>query len=92
MLYCPRPSGDILIQRRALCLPCGEARKLMLLTYLFMWGPFLLFYLAFAVPCLLALRTRALDEASTALWALVIVSAPVMGPLAFVLLRPGARH
>ncbi len=63
----------------------------MLLDYLFWWSPFLLFYVAFAVPCLLALRTRALDEASKALWALVIVSAPVMGALAFVLLRPGTR-
>jgi hypothetical protein len=43
------------------------------------------------VPCLFALRQRPLDEGSRALWALVIVSAPMMGALAFVLLRPGTR-
>lgn len=64
----------------------------MLRDYLFTWGPFLLFYLAFTVPCLLVLRVRALDDTSKALWALVIVSAPVMGPLAFVALRPGTRE
>lgn len=30
-------------------------------TYLLTWGPFLLFYLAFTIPCLLALRARVLD-------------------------------
>ena len=63
----------------------------MLRGYVLMWAPFLLFYLAFVVPCLLALRSRALDDGSKALWALVIVSAPVMGALAFVVLRPGKR-
>jgi hypothetical protein len=59
--------------------------------YVLMWAPFLLFYLAFTMPCLLALRSRALDDGAKALWALVLVSAPLMGAIAFVVLRPGTR-
>jgi Phospholipase_D-nuclease N-terminal len=32
-----------------------------------------------------------LDDASRALWVLVLVTAPVLGPIAFVVLRPGTR-
>ena len=62
------------------------------LNHVYTWGPFFLFYAAFAVPALLALRTRHLDETTRAVWALVIVSAPVLGSVAFAFLAPGRRR
>ena len=57
------------------------------------WGPMYLYYgvvyLMFAVPALFVLRTRALDETSRAVWALLIVTIPIMGCIAFAVLQPG---
>jgi len=55
------------------------------------YGVPILMYLAFAVPALLALRSRALDDTPTAIWALTIVAIPVMGAAAFAFLGPGIR-
>lgn len=56
-----------------------------------LYGIPLVIYLAFAVPALLALRSRALDDTATAMWALTIVAIPVMGAAAFAFLNPGIR-
>jgi hypothetical protein len=48
-------------------------------------------YLVFAIPALVALRTRELGETATALWALTILAVPVMGPVAFAFLAPGVK-
>lgn len=56
------------------------------------YGIPLLIYLAFAIPALLNLRTRDLDEPSRAIWALTVVAVPVMGPVAFALMNPGVGH
>jgi hypothetical protein len=55
----------------------------MMLEYAATFGPFLLFYLAFTVPCLFALRQRPLDDGSRALWALVshMVASPALVPM-----------
>ncbi|MFI5078365.1 MAG: hypothetical protein ACHQRO_13535 [Vicinamibacteria bacterium] len=57
------------------------------------WMPmgilYLLFYLIFVVPPLFLLRQRALDETPRAIWALAIISAPIIGAVAFVILQPG---
>ena len=59
------------------------------------WMPmgilYLLFYLIFVVPPLFLLRQRALDETPRAIWALAIISAPIIGAVAFVILQPGRR-
>jgi hypothetical protein len=41
------------------------------------------------LPPLFFLRARALDETTRALWALAIISVPIMGAIAFVILQPG---
>ena len=60
------------------------------------WMPmgilYLLFYLVFVVPPLFLLRQRALDETPRAIWALAIISAPIIGAVAFVILQPGSRE
>ena len=60
------------------------------------WMPmgilYLLFYLIFVVPPLFLLRQRALDETPRAIWALAIISAPIIGAIAFVILQPGSRE
>ena len=60
------------------------------------WGPMFFYYglayLMFAVPALFFLRTRALDETSRAVWALLIVTIPIMGCVAFAVLQPGRRE
>ena len=53
---------------------------------------YLLFYLIFVVPPLFLLRQRALDETPRAIWALAIISAPIIGAVAFVILQPGSRE
>ena len=55
---------------------------------LFYW-PALLLNLAFGLPALYYLRGRQLDETSRAVWALAIVIVPLMGAVAFALVRPG---
>lgn len=49
----------------------------------------LMIYLAFAMPALVFLRARMMDEVSRAIWALAIVAVPVMRAVAFALQRPG---
>jgi hypothetical protein len=60
------------------------------------WMPmgflYLLFYLIFVVPPLFLLRQRALEETPRAIWALAIISAPIIGAIAFVILQPGSRE
>jgi hypothetical protein len=60
------------------------------------WTPMFLFYglfyLVFVVPPLFLLRARALDETTRALWALAIITVPIMGAIAFVILQPGQRE
>jgi hypothetical protein len=56
------------------------------MPWCFMYG---VFYLVFVVPPLFFVRARALDETTRALWALAIISVPIMGAIAFVILRPG---
>ena len=60
------------------------------------WMPmsilYLLFYLVFVVPPLFLLRQRALDETPQAIWALAIISVPIIGAVAFVILQPGSRE
>jgi hypothetical protein len=55
------------------------------------WMPFGVLYLLFTIPPLFLLRQRALDETTRAIWALAIISVPVIGALAFVILQPGQR-
>ena len=56
---------------------------------LFAWMPIGIFYLVFVVPPLFFLRARGLDETTRAIWALAIISTPIMGAIAFVILQPG---
>ena len=49
----------------------------------------LLIYLLFAVPALYTLRRREIDDTAQAVWALAIIAVPVMGAVAFAMLRPG---
>jgi len=66
------------------------------MAMLYAWTPmglvYLLFYLVFVVPPLFLLRARALDEVTRAIWALAIVSVPIMGAVAFVIMQPGQRE
>jgi hypothetical protein len=63
---------------------------------LFAWMPmgilYLAFYLVFGVPPLFLLRGRPLDEPTRAIWALAIISVPIVGAVAFVILQPGQRE
>jgi hypothetical protein len=54
-----------------------------------MYGLPLLVYLAFALPALYYLKQRDLDDMARAVWALTIVAVPVMGTVAFALVKPG---
>jgi hypothetical protein len=57
------------------------------------WGPMFFYYglvyLMFAIPGLFFLRARALDDTAKAVWALAIVTIPIMGCIAFAVLQPG---
>ncbi len=44
--------------------------------------------LVFAIVALLALRRRPLDETPRFLWALLIILAPILGPVVFFIVRP----
>ena len=63
------------------------------LAMMYAWMPmgilYVAFYLVFVVPPLFFLRKRALDETPRAIWALAIISAPIIGAVAFVILQPG---
>ena len=63
-----------------------------MVVVLAMYGIPFLIYLAFAVPALLFLRRRALDETSRAVWALAIIAVPITGPVAFATIDPGSRQ
>ena len=45
-------------------------------------------WLVLAVLALLALRNRKLPTASTAIWALIIIGVPVLGAVAFLIVKP----
>ncbi len=45
--------------------------------------------LILALIALLGLRRRPMDEVARFLWALLIVAAPVIGPLVFFIVHPG---
>lgn len=49
----------------------------------------MLIYAVFAFPALLNLRRRRLDQVSKAVWALTVVSIPIMGAVALALVSPG---
>jgi hypothetical protein len=53
--------------------------------------PVVLYHLFFTVPALFFLRQRELDPTAQAIWALLIVSIPVVGLIAFAVLQPGRR-
>lgn len=63
---------------------------------LFAWMPmgilYVAFYLVFVIPPLFLLRGRRLDDTAQAIWALAIMSVPIVGAVAFVILQPGQRE
>lgn len=61
----------------------------MMLAWMPMGIFYLAFYLLFVVPPLFLLRGRNLDDATQAIWALAIISVPIVGAVAFVILQPG---
>ena len=64
-------------------------------TLIFPWLPMAVFYggfyLVFVVPPLFLLRARVLDDTTRAVWALAMISVPIVGVLAFLILQPGQR-
>ncbi len=66
------------------------------LSMLYAWTPmgilYLAFYLVFVVPPLFLLRARRLDDTTQAIWALAIMSVPIVGAIAFVILQPGRQN
>lgn len=51
--------------------------------------PWIAYHLCFTVPALFFLRQRTLDPTDQAIWTLIVVSVPVVGLMAFVVLQPG---
>ena len=49
----------------------------------------ILIYALFAIPSLAWLGRRRLDQLPQAVWALIVVSVPIMGAVALVLVSPG---
>lgn len=49
----------------------------------------ILIYALFAVPALVWLSRKRLDQLPQAIWALIVISVPVMGAIALVLVNPG---
>jgi hypothetical protein len=62
---------------------------------MYAWMPmgilYLGFYLVFVVPPLFLLRGRRLEQTAQAIWALAIISVPIVGAVAFVILQPGRQ-
>jgi hypothetical protein len=62
---------------------------------MFAWMPlgifYLAFYLVFVVPPLFLLRGRQLEQTAQAICALAIISVPIVGAVAFVILQPGRQ-
>ena len=56
------------------------------------WGVIVLatIVVAIAVAALLSLRRRAMDETPRFLWALFVVVCPMLGPITYFLVHPGA--
>jgi hypothetical protein len=63
----------------------------MMLAWMPMGIFYLAFYLVFVVPPLFLLRGRNLDDTTQAIWALAIISVPIVGAVAFVILQPGRQ-
>ena len=54
--------------------------------------PTMIFFLLWLIPILIAfarLRNHTLDETAKAVWVLMILILPVIGPLTYLLLNPG---
>jgi uncharacterized membrane protein YhaH (DUF805 family) len=62
------------------------------LAMFYAWMPLGFLYLLFIVPPLFFLRARPLDDTTRAIWALAIMSVPILGALAFVIIQPGQRE
>ena len=62
---------------------------------LFAWMPlgilYVAFYAVFVLPPLFLLRGRTLEQTAQAIWALAIISVPIVGAVAFVILQPGRQ-
>lgn len=56
------------------------------------WIAVILFSFLPAILALLSLRRRRLHEIAVALWVIVIVVLPLLGPVAFFLVNPQARE
>ncbi len=50
-----------------------------------------LVWLGLSIAALLGLRNRSLPETARVLWALIILVVPVMGAVAFWIVRPGSE-
>lgn len=61
------------------------------LILLVVYGAPLLIYLMCVIPALRELKRRTLDDASRAVWVLVIIAIPIMGALAFWIMEPGGE-
>jgi hypothetical protein len=65
------------------------------MAMLYAWMPmgllYVAFYLVFVLPPLFLLRGRRLDATPQAIWALAIISVPIVGAVAFVILQPGRQ-
>lgn len=53
------------------------------------WLPWTIYYLLFTIPALFFLRQRVMEDTARAVWALAIVSVPIMGVVAFAVIQPG---
>ena len=62
------------------------------LMFLTIWAIPIAVYLICAIPALRALKERALDDTSRAVWALSIIAIPIMGALAFWIMDPGSAR
>lgn len=49
----------------------------------------LLIHALFAIPALVWLGRRRIEQLPQAIWALIVVSIPIMGAVALVLVKPG---
>lgn len=62
------------------------------------WGIFIINFLIvgswpfFSIIALLALRRSHITGTSQALWALLVVAIPILGALAFFLVKPGEKN
>jgi hypothetical protein len=59
------------------------------MVLMYAWMPLGILYLLFIIPPLFFLRARLLDDTTRAIWALAIISVPILGAIAFVIIQPG---